>query len=466
MKPIFKRLAVLLASVSLLLPCVRGNDAQAAVIRASTYLSPYNQGWEHDEKSLMNGWHYQAASRQMIYTYYEGSGAPVQAVYCIAPTNGRKTGDVLSEFGDAYISNTSWNSTVSGETVRLLLSHVLAFGYCGQIAEIDSRQGNLVMTEEVLKTFDEALATQILVWEVIVGERNADFSKHSPGGSDPVLSIVKSGMPGYAEYFLPKYNAVADQVSRMLRVPSFLNENQGGAARVKLEWDGSRYSTVLTDENNALDGWHFSGTGLDFSVSGNRLSISAASLSNADDILITASRSMSGRSMTILTDTADYSLSAVQPTAGPGTLVTSERTAYLKAYGDPKGALSVRKSSAAPALTEGNPAYSFAGIRYGVFTDRAAAHPALDTEGREAVLTLKADGSADPISLRPGSYFVKELSVPEGCAYALSSEMKEAAVQANQSLTLAFSDSPLSDPIGLLLTKKTKNGVDGRRVGQ
>ncbi len=457
-----KKALSLLTALAMVLSLFAPSRAFAATYRASTWMSAYNGGWEHDEKNLLNGWHFQSDSRQMVFTYYPPSGGqPVEAVYCIAPSNARHTGDYIEEFTESYITSQTWNNVLSGTQVKDLLSYVLYFGYTGQVSTTDSRWGNIPVNEPaVLKAFDEALATQLAVWEVIVGERNADFTKRSAGGSDTVLSIVKTSMPGYNEYFLPKYNAIVNSVTQMLKVPSFLSGDQGSALRSKMEWNGSQYSVTLTDTNNCLDGWSFSGSGLTFSVSGNRLTITAPTLLNSDDLLITATRNITGRSMVIQTnaDAATYSIGAIQPTAVPGTPVSTRKTAYVKAYGDAMGYATLTKSSSGTAMTNGNSSYSLNGITFGIYTNQGATALAKDTRGNDAILTVNADGTANTVTLLPGSYFVKEISVPAGSGYKLSTEVYPLTVSPNQTAMVRATDLPLNDPAGLVINKVDENG--------
>ncbi|MBO4872369.1 MAG: VaFE repeat-containing surface-anchored protein [Lachnospiraceae bacterium] len=433
----------------------------AATYKASTWMSPYNNGWEHDEKTYMNDWHYQSGSRQMVFTYYEGTGAPVQAVYCIAPTNARTTGAALSEFDESYITNYSWNTTISGAAVRDLLSYVLYYGYVGQVWEKDSRVGNVDMSDpDTLRAFDEALATQMVVWEVIVGERKADFSKQSAGNADTVLSTVQSSMPGYASYFLPKYNEIVNGVVQMLGEPSFLRDSQADAVRNKMQWDGSQYILTLTDTNHCLEGWSFTAEGgLNCSVNGDKLIITAESLPDSGDLLITASRTVTGRSMLIQTSSAAYSLSQTQPTVVPGTVVSSAKTRYVKAYGDAWGCAEMTKLSSDPAVTDGNSCYSTAGILYGVYTASDCMTKAMTFEGNEAEFTLKADGSSNTLKMHPGTYYVKEISVPAGSGYQLDTgTVKTVTVLPNETASVSFTDVPLDDPAGVIIQKTDENG--------
>ena len=455
----------LLLIAAMLITSVR--PSSAASYTAATWLSPRSADWANDGKTFSSTQNYGAQPYKEIFTYREG-GSLKNVVYCLSPQSRRTGGDALSDFSDSYISDTWWNSVLSvngnepgtSRKITELLSYILYFGYCGQIADHTALTAEDMADEAVLQAFDEALATQILVWELIVGERNADFSKRVPAsGYDAVLDLVKPSMPGYEQFFKPMYDSVAGSVQRMLKTPSFLSETEDGAFRRKLAWDGSRYTLTLTDTNDCLAFWEFSGTGLSFTKDGNRLTVTADRLPNGDDIQITAAGTIHSRSMVVQASGSTYHWNDVQPTVIPGTHLSVSRNAYVKVYGDPAGNAAVTKVSADPAVSGGNSCYSMAGIRYGIYTSAACTALAKDSGGNDAVFTLTADGTAPALKMPPGTYYVKEISVPSGCGYALDAvTVRTVSVVPGETVTADFSDTPLDDPAGLIIRKTDENG--------
>jgi hypothetical protein len=97
------------------------------------------------------------------------------------------------------------------------------------------------------------VATQLLIWETTVGERNADFSYREPGaGLSPIARVAirqpgqSSYSPGYQKYsdmIRLEYDKIVAGVQNDLRFPSFVNTDQV----FELTWDGSRFVTTLTD---------------------------------------------------------------------------------------------------------------------------------------------------------------------------------------------------------------------------
>lgn len=46
-----------------------------------------------------------------------------------------------------------------------------------------------------IKRKEDAIATQLLVWETVIGERDADFNHVSTGGKDAVKSVIGPNHP-------------------------------------------------------------------------------------------------------------------------------------------------------------------------------------------------------------------------------------------------------------------------------
>lgn len=65
-----------------------------------------------------------------------------------------------------------------------------------------------------------AYATQILIWETIVGERDASFNHISTGKYNAVLECVSSAHPLRSK-ILSYYNSMVTSVQNHTKVPSF-----------------------------------------------------------------------------------------------------------------------------------------------------------------------------------------------------------------------------------------------------
>ena len=121
------------------------------------------------------------------------------------------------------------------------------------------------------------IATQLLVWETVVGERDSQFHHVSASaqGKDSVAGFVSKDHPLY-DLIFEKYDSIENQVQRHTMLPSFFSHSSASAESYELKWDGEKYSVTLTDKNNVLSNFTFSSSaaGLDISASGNKLTIS------------------------------------------------------------------------------------------------------------------------------------------------------------------------------------------------
>ena len=209
------------------------------------------------------------------------------ACYCIEPGVHQDTGDTYNSRGEDYWNNypSDWNSTIDGPTIKLLIGRILQYGYTGQIS-LNWRS----QKAEDADHLSHLVATQLLVWETIVGERDADFNHVTvPAEYDSVKEIVSDTHP-LREQIFAYYNNMVASVQAHTDVPSFCGQT------VEMQWDGSQYIATLTDTNGVLANFSFSASkpGIQFSVSGNDLIVTAAE-APGEPVTITASKNNSMR---------------------------------------------------------------------------------------------------------------------------------------------------------------------------
>lgn len=118
----------------------------------------------------------------------------------------------------------------------------------------------------------------------------------------------------------------------------------------------------------------------------------------------------------------------------------------------PKGYLTLKKSSADPSVTNGNSSFSLEGAVYGVYKDAACTQAAV--EGFLASLFFTdADGNCGKMELPAGNYYVKEETAPKG--YQLDTKVYPVTVTADHTTTaplvLSVKDTPA---LGKLSVKK------------
>lgn len=86
-----------------------------------------------------------------------------------------------------------------------------------------------------------AVATQLLIWETVVGERDADFNKVDTGGKDAILDQISVNHPLRSK-IMSYYNSITASVQNHSKVPSFLRNPQ--ARHRTLNWNGTAKSTL------------------------------------------------------------------------------------------------------------------------------------------------------------------------------------------------------------------------------
>lgn len=138
------------------------------------------------------------------------------------------------------------------------------------------------------------------------------------------------------------------------------------------------------------------------------------------------------------------------------TIFTGANT-QLMSYGylEPVGTLKLSKTSANPALTNGNSCYSLEGAEYGVYKDQACTN-------QIATLITLADGTNE-VELAEGDCWVKELTAPKG--FALDQTVYHVTVTSGQTTTLNVTDKPQADPVYILLGKVDKETNSNKPQG-
>ena len=111
-----------------------------------------------------------------------------------------------------------------------------------------------------------------MIWETVVGERDADFNKIGTNGKDAIVDQISTNHPLYGQ-IMGYYSSIAASVQYHSSIPSFLAKTAAEAQSASLEWDGEAYAVTLTDKNGVLSDYSFSSSNPDikFSVKGNDL---------------------------------------------------------------------------------------------------------------------------------------------------------------------------------------------------
>ena len=121
-----------------------------------------------------------------------------------------------------------------------------------------------------------------------------------------------------------------------------------------------------------------------------------------------------------------------------------------------EGGIRLTKESASPDISEGNPLYSIEGAVYGVYSDASCTK--LVTK-----LTVDEDGKAEYWGLSPATYYVKEITAPEG--FFLDTSVHKVTVPGGSYVNVTVEDVPAGDPAVVMVGKydgeKTYSELDG-----
>lgn len=120
------------------------------------------------------------------------------------------------------------------------------------------------------------------------------------------------------------------------------------------------------------------------------------------------------------------------------------------------GYLTLKKTSANPTLTDESSCYSLEGAKYGVYSDVACTI-------NIGTLTTNGSGDSNTLTLKAGTYYVKETKAPKG--YALDSTVHTVTVSSGKTTTVNTKDIPQSDPVSVLLGKIDKETNQNKPQG-
>lgn len=433
----FKRTVSLLLAM---LMCVTtlfgmGTTAFAAEETDEVYLISYprdgdaNYGgeWGHDSLSFMNGWSTATSRFTTIRAMgsYEGN-----ICYCIEPGVPQQTGNTFTkkgeDFWDEYPS--SYNSTISPDDIKLFIGRIFQYGYTGTISTSWRSQN------EGGDKLAHAVATQLLIWETVVGERDADFNKVSTGGKSAIVEQISTNHPLYSQ-IMSYYNSIAASVQRHSKVPSFLAKSVGKAQNIELEWNGEAYTATLADTNGVLSDYVFSAnaSGIRFSVSGNTLTITADN-APSDTVTITAEKRNSQRRGVITWTDGVY---------GPNGKLQDTVT-YAQTVNDPvKGYLNIKVSYGSAKIVKTSEDGKVEGISF-----------TITGNGVNKTVTTGAGGVIQIDNLAPGVYTVTEQNYDK---YE-PQEVRRVTVVSGQVTTVNFNNTLKRGT--LIVTKTSEDGLN------
>ena len=245
----------------------------------------------------MNSWY--SGGETWLTTLHTIGSFDGPACYCIEPGVPRLLEKEYTRNGEDYWKNypSDRNNTIDADTIKTLLGRIMQYGYQGNLS-LGWRSQNAADADKMA----HMMATQVLVWETVVGERDANFNHVDPGSCDAVKSIYRTSHPLYKR-FLAYYDSIEASVKSHTVIPSFMSKTPNRAQTVELKWDGSKYTASLTDSNHVVSDYSFTSNLSDvtFTTSGNVLTITAKT-APTEPVTISASKNNIRKGVVVWSD--------------------------------------------------------------------------------------------------------------------------------------------------------------------
>lgn len=267
-----------------------GEKADVYIVEFPRSGEANRSGWGHEALQYMNGWNTGGATDKLMLRAigsYTG-----QICYCIEPGTGQHTGDTFTQKDESFWNNfpPEYNKTIDSDSIKLFIGRIIQYGYTGNVST-EWRTQN----PEGANNLAHAIATQLLIWETIVGERNYDFHHVDTGNCNRVTEFIRANNPIRSQ-IMEHYARIEKSVQNHSKVPSFFARSTSKAQTVEMSWDGKQYISVLHDSNDVLSEYSFKSDNPDVSlqVNGNALTITSQTAPK-NAITVTAEKKNSSR---------------------------------------------------------------------------------------------------------------------------------------------------------------------------
>ena len=249
LKSFWKKAIAVATSIATVLsasPPIPANAANSGTLASSGYMSGITSHFWLSSDTSKYGKFAENSFQFQNYTIRDSSGN-VRTAYCIE--HGAKLSSSFTEQSAAEYNKLS-------STQKDLINDAMLFGY-----QFKSSYGQSQSVERA--------ATQLLIWVIQLGYWNTSVETNvvNAVAAQPNNSGIKT-----------VYYQIKDKMTSYEKIPSFSRKSSSSAPTYTLTYDTSSqtYKTTLTDSNNVLSNFPFSGSGISMSVNGNKLTITSS----------------------------------------------------------------------------------------------------------------------------------------------------------------------------------------------
>ena len=211
--------------------------------------------------------------------YIGGNGSPRYQItangspaYCIEPGGYLPGGSTVST-STAHV----WNGFSSDKRDAIKVALL-----CGEPGNSSALSGNFG---------SQYTATQLIIWELIVGARST-YSPYNCTDSKVINSVCGGGWNSEVKTV---YNQISNAMRAYSVLPSFANSLNAPPASHDMSYQNGAFTLTLTDSNGVLSNYNFTSTNgsLNFSVSGNQLTITSSSPVDGATVNVTKKNAVS-----------------------------------------------------------------------------------------------------------------------------------------------------------------------------
>lgn len=252
-----------------------------------------------------------------------------QVAYCLEPQVESNANAIYTAFPDN--NQNFWYQKLSAAKREAIL---LAITYGAP---------NTLYSVDAYKNYGYMAATQIVIWEFLMGYRsiyppyqctNSRLYDH--------MAITSGGHASDQQGMKEGYAAIGQSLANHGTIPSFSSSSASTAPTYSMTYDSSsgKYTVTLTDTNNVLSRYSFSGTGMTVSRSGNKLTVTAAA------------SAIEGKTVTLSATSPLPDVNSISPVIWGTNPVASYSEQILMQYGTPSPMRAYFKlTAAAPSGT-------------------------------------------------------------------------------------------------------------------
>ncbi len=377
-----------------------------------------------------------------------------QAAYCLEP--GIAEGSTYTEEDltmDEFVSSSAAPSTL---TVQQMKAMCVAVMY-GQRTLPQSASYEML---------SNMVATQIIVWEIAIGWRNATppyaqtndaFIRRFENayGKGPEATSMYISIGGRLKNVISAYNQIsANMVAHSDAIPSFTSAAQNAAPTIDLKPNGNgQYSAAVTDSNRVISGYSFPRVdGLTFSTNGNVLTITSDR--PLDNVLVAPTRNRvntQGRPFFVWYNGSYQVMLGSQADPSYADLPVYFRVRTV----NPTGSLKLVKTT-----EDGK---NLSGWKFGIYSDSGCTNLVSGPQTTDSTGTLSVS------SLTAGTVYVKELGHTDASVAALytcdSANPQKVTITAGATATVNFHNRLNTGGVKLVKETNTGKNLDGWQIG-